>query len=126
MQGSQNSLLACAHPAVQAPIMTPSEAPVLFPEPQLWKPGLPWTPPPTPAQAAARCIERGCVFPAASQGRCLHHERQAREPILFSSHQPTHLVLEQGRFTLPQEEIDTSRSRDRRKLAALRESFLEE
>ncbi|MGH9358241.1 MAG: hypothetical protein ACRD1O_03585 [Terriglobia bacterium] len=75
-----------------------------------------------------RCSEKGCVFPAASgaEGKCLHHHRQAAEPILFSSHQPTRVVLERGRFAIPEREVDTSRNRDRRQLAAIREAFLED
>lgn len=77
-----------------------------------------------------RCSEKGCVFPAASgtSGQCRQHERQSREPILFSSHQPTHEVLERSRFNVPENEVETgaSRSRDRRRLEALREAFLEE
>lgn len=75
-----------------------------------------------------RCSEKGCVFPAApkGQGKCLHHYRQASEPIFFSSHQPTRVVLERGRFGVPEAEVDTSRNRDRRQLAAIREAFLED
>src|SRR2546421_11515211 len=37
--------------------------------------------------AAQRCSEKGCVFPAAGQGtgKCRQHQRQHREPALFSS-----------------------------------------
>jgi hypothetical protein len=75
-----------------------------------------------------RCSERACVFPAraGAGGRCAQHDRQNREPSLFSSHQPTHVVLERGRFDVPETEIDISRFHDRRKLAALREAFLED
>lgn len=75
-----------------------------------------------------RCAERGCVFPAAPgpDGKCLHHLRQTREPILFSSYQPTRAVLDRGRFGVPGEEVDTSRNRDRRQLVAMREAFLED
>ncbi|HLI29918.1 MAG TPA: hypothetical protein VKV79_02315, partial [Terriglobia bacterium] len=85
------------------------------------------TVPPTPVPNG-RCSEKGCVFPAASsgQGKCLHHYRQASEPVLFSSHQPTRAVLDRGRFGIPEQEVDTSRNRDRRELAAIREAFLED
>lgn len=75
-----------------------------------------------------RCSEKGCVFPAAlgAHGKCLQHHRQASEPIFFSSHQPTRVVLERGRFGIPEREVDTSRNRDRRQLAAIREAFLED
>lgn len=106
-------------------------APATLPSPD----SLPWRPasmrgaglqptPPTPA----RCSEKGCVFPGSpgSGGKCLHHLRQSREPILFSSYQPTRAVLDRGRFGIPDEEVDTSRTHDRRKLAAIREAFLED
>ena len=75
-----------------------------------------------------RCAEKGCVFPAApkGQGKCLHHYRQVSEPMVFSSHQPTRVVLERGRLGAPEAEVDTSRNRDRRQLAAIREAFLED
>lgn len=83
-----------------------------------------------PAQPqASRCSERGCVFPASggADGKCLHHLRQNQEPILFSSYQPTRAVLDRGRFgsSAVAEEVDTSRSRDKRQLVAMREAFLE-
>jgi hypothetical protein len=92
----------------------------------------PWKEPaaitPSPALASAKCFEKGCVFPAApgTAGRCRQHERQAREPILFSSHQPTRVVLERGRFEMVEGEHEVFRSRDRRQLAAIREAFLED
>ncbi|GEM_PF-2358547 len=81
-----------------------------------------------PLPSNPRCAERGCVFPAApdTAGMCLHHYRQIQEPILFASHQPTRAVVERGRFGIPEHEVDTSRLRDRRRLAALREAFLED
>lgn len=77
--------------------------------------------------SSPRCSERGCVFPATpgAAGMCLHHYRQAQEPILFSSHQPTRVVLDRGRFGVP-EEVDASRAKDRRRLAEIREAFLED
>jgi hypothetical protein len=75
-----------------------------------------------------RCSTKGCVFPAAAHGmgKCRHHELEEREPRHFFSCQPTQLVLDRARFGLPDEECDNSRSRDRRRLAALREQFLED
>jgi hypothetical protein len=126
MELSRNRLNTSDRRGLQTPLINSSENPVLLPalESLPWKSTPPWAVP--PPQASSRCLEKGCVFPAAFEGRCLQHERQAREPILFSSHQPTHVVLEQGKFGFPQSEIDDgSRIRDRRKLAALRESLLE-
>ncbi|MDE3180127.1 MAG: hypothetical protein KGM47_10785 [Acidobacteriota bacterium] len=116
---------------------TPIIAAVVSPHPSLLQPGAlqPWRAaaiprPEDPARLpqSARCSERGCVFPAAAgkEGKCLHHLRQNHEPILFSSYQPTRAVLDRGRFELPAEEVDTSRSRDRRQLVAMREAFLED
>ncbi|HEV2500155.1 MAG TPA: hypothetical protein VGY31_11310 [Terriglobia bacterium] len=78
--------------------------------------------------ASVRCTEKGCVFPGSPgpEGKCLHHLRQTQEPVLFSSYQPTRAVLDRGRFEIPDEEVDTSRTHDRRKLAAIREAFLED
>lgn len=75
-----------------------------------------------------RCSEKGCVFPAApgAAGMCLHHHRQKQEPILFASHQPTRVVLDRGQVGPPEDEVDTSRAKDRRRLAAIREAFLED
>jgi len=111
---------------IQTAVISPSANPVPLPalESLTWKSALPLAS--TPCRPVSpRCCEKGCVFPAAREGRCLQHDRQAREPILFSSHQPTRVVLEQGKFGVPETEIDTSRGQDRRKLAALRETFLE-
>ncbi len=98
------------------------------PQPASWR-QVEFHPAVQPAPAVdGRCAEKGCVFPASpgTSGRCLHHHHQVREPILFSSHQPTHVVLDRGRFEIPEVEVDTSRSRDRRRLAAIREAFLED
>lgn len=75
-----------------------------------------------------RCSEKGCVFPASldGSGRCVHHDRQSREPSLFSSLQPTRLVLDRAKFGLPEAEVDTSRAQDRRRLADIRRAFLED
>ncbi len=106
-------------------IANPAPETMLLPnlDPRPWQDPLPNR----PATASGRCSERGCVFPAAgtATGRCRQHERQAREPILFSSHQPTRVVLESGRFDVPEADGESLRSRDRRRMAALREAFLE-
>ncbi|MGH9450976.1 MAG: hypothetical protein ACRD11_10595 [Terriglobia bacterium] len=133
MQSSQGELshlgtsglprVAVTTVARQAPRETPFAAPLTWRAASMRKP---------PAEPAApvspRCSERGCVFPAAPgcDGKCLHHLRQFREPILFSSYQPTRAVLDRGRFGVPGEEVDTSRNRDRRQLVAMREAFLED
>lgn len=109
-----------------------SSAPFCFP-PLLQ---LPWPPltagrqvVPAPG-ANRRCSEKGCVFPAepGGSGQCRQHQRQSREPVLFCSHQPTHVVLERVRFGTGSGSgaVDTSRSRDRKRLVELREAFLEE
>lgn len=129
MESSQNAL---SLPSPSSPFPSsanPLPASVILPPAASlgWKPafGKSELPP-----ASARCSEKGCVFPAASggSGRCLQHERQSREPVLFSSHQPTHVVLERSRFNVPEADTETgaSRTRDRRRLVALREAFLEE
>lgn len=53
-----------------------------------------------------RCRERGCVFPVAFEHSewCLYHERIRCEPNLFHSFQPTHLIVDQGRYTVPTQE----------------------
>ena len=75
--------------------------------------------------SGSRCSERGCVFPAQSQakGKCAYHDRIEREPALFHSWQPTLLLLERAKFGLPDSLPDDSRSKDRRRLSALREEF---
>ena len=75
-----------------------------------------------------RCSTKGCVFPASAHGtgKCWHHELEELEPTHFLSRQPTQLVLDGAKFGLPDEECDNSRVRDRRRLAAQREQFLEE
>jgi hypothetical protein len=79
-------------------------------------------------QPGPRCYEKGCIFPATASGtgRCLQHDLEEREPAFFLSCQPTMLLLDQAKFGPPDLEGDYSRARDRRRLAALREEFLEE
>jgi hypothetical protein len=75
-----------------------------------------------------RCSTKGCVFPASAHGtgKCWHHELEELEPTHFLSRQPTQLVLDRAKFGLPDEEWDSSGARDRRRLAALREQFIED
>lgn len=72
-----------------------------------------------------RCSEKGCVFPVASPpaDKCAYHRRQQEEPSLFSSHQPSHLLLDPARSMPSEEEYNGDRERDRRRLAALWEQF---
>jgi hypothetical protein len=102
-------------------------------EPAAWR-SL-WPQPASPPQAVLRqeafvprCSEKGCVFPASADGlgQCVQHRRQSQEPNFFSSLQPTRLVLERAKFGLPETEVDTSRTQDRRRLANLRQAFLED
>jgi hypothetical protein len=95
-----------------------------------WQPGLVPKLPPKP-MPLGRCLEKGCVFPAAgSHGRCLQHQRQWSEPGFYSSHQPTSALLEQGKFgpARPQwvEGARAGHGYDRRRMAAEREHFLRE
>jgi hypothetical protein len=102
-------------------------------EPVAWPKMWPPTVTPVPASDrdesfAPRCSEKGCVFPASldGSGKCVNHERQSKEPNLFSSFQPTRLVLDRAKFGVPEAEVDTSRAQDRRKLADIRQAFLED
>jgi len=78
---------------------------------------------------AQRCSEKGCVFPAAGRGpgKCRQHQRQLREPALFSSLQPSTLLLDRAKFGLPESDSEprVSRSSDRRRLTKLWQAFLE-
>ena len=82
--------------------------------------------------AAGRCLEKGCVFPAlpGADGRCLHHQRQQREPALYCSHQPSFALAERSKFGPPRvedlEPTTNARGFDRRRLMAERERFLGE
>lgn len=131
MQLQQGQASGARPAALPKPIISTISVPVALPAPGV----MPWKPAsisPAKHQAApsapARCSEKGCVFPGApgTGGKCLHHLRQSKEPILFSSYQPTRAVLDRGRFEIPDEEVDTSRTHDRRKMAAIREAFLED
>jgi hypothetical protein len=75
-----------------------------------------------------RCGEKGCIFPAlrGQGGKCIHHDRQEREPSMYLSKQPTWAALEQNRFVEPREEqVFGSREADRRRFDAERETFFE-
>ncbi|HZT70882.1 MAG TPA: hypothetical protein VFC10_14200 [Terriglobia bacterium] len=75
--------------------------------------------------STTRCSEKGCVFPASSPHvkKCSYHLHQQEEPRLFRSHQPTGLLLDPARLTPDGKEHDSSRTRDRRRLAAIWEQF---
>jgi hypothetical protein len=80
--------------------------------------------------AAQRCSEKGCVFPAAGggTGKCRQHQRQYREPALFTSLQPSTLLLDRAKFGLPDSDSSeprVSRSSDRRRQTKLWQAFLE-
>ncbi len=89
-------------------------------------------PKPVMLNLRGRCLEKGCVFPAAPgvEGRCLHHQRQQQEPGLYSSHQPSSALVGRGKFGPPRtEELEPGagkRGLDRRRLVAERERFLNE
>ncbi|HXJ92751.1 MAG TPA: hypothetical protein VMT20_07690 [Terriglobia bacterium] len=89
-------------------------------------------PKPVSLNLRGRCVEKGCVFPAAPglEGRCLHHGRQQQEPGLYSSHQPSSALVGRGKFGPPRaEEFEPGagkRGLDRRRLMAERERFLNE
>jgi hypothetical protein len=74
---------------------------------------------------AARCSEKGCVFPASSpdSGKCSYHMHQQEEPVLFRSHQPTGLLLDPARTAPVEKEYHGSRKRDRRRMAVIWEQF---
>jgi len=78
-----------------------------------------------------RCVEKGCVFPAApgADGRCLNHLRQQQEPALYSSYQPSSALVARGKFgpaKADEGERADKRGIDRRRLMAERERFLNE
>jgi len=73
-----------------------------------------------------RCSHKACVFPAhpGAHGECAYHRRQAAEPGCFQSVQPSHLLLDQARFGLPDSEPEDGRVQDRNRLAAERVRFM--
>lgn len=116
-----------ALPASSNPLPIPTVQPATWPKP--WPQTAPTLQPARQEESfAPRCSEKGCVFPASpdGSGRCVQHDRQSREPVLFSSLQPTRMVLDRAKFGLPEVEVDTSRAQDRRKLADMRQAFLED
>jgi hypothetical protein len=108
----------------------PADSPALLPPlAPAWKTGVSvQRPEAQPMAATTRCSERGCVFPAAAGtgGRCIQHDRQAREPMLFSSHQPTRVVMERAGFGFDAVEEDSSKDADQRRLRELRDAFLDD
>lgn len=74
-----------------------------------------------------RCTEKGCVFPQARPGggKCRQHERQFREPDLFTTRQPSVLLLDRAKFDFPESgfEEQEARANDRRNLAKLWRTF---
>lgn len=81
------------------------------------------SPAPTPS---LRCSVKGCVFPVRIPGQtlCRNHELQESEAVLFQSHQPSHVLMLQAPFGLPDQEPDDSRLQDRKRQAAEREVFI--
>jgi hypothetical protein len=81
----------------------------------------------SPSASAPRCNEKVCVFPAVagSSGKCLQHDRQYLEPLLFRSQQPSLVLLDRAKFGVADEEVKPSRTTDRRKLANLWSRFLD-
>jgi hypothetical protein len=80
------------------------------------------------AGSLCRCREKGCVFPADRDGTgiCRQHRRERCEPTLFASLQVTGLLLDAAKLGLPNSKRDLARQRDRRRLEATRQRFLEE
>jgi hypothetical protein len=76
-------------------------------------------------RSPARCGEKGCVFPAEGNesGLCSYHLRQQLEPALFSSWQPTWLLVNRPAPEFDCSESARGRSRDRRRLAAQCKAF---
>jgi hypothetical protein len=77
------------------------------------------------ARSPARCGEKGCVFPAKEDesGLCSYHLKQQLEPALFSSWQPTWLLVNQPAAGFDGSQSARGRSRDRRRLAAQCKAF---
>ncbi len=124
---NRNPMPEAALPASSNPLTIPTVEPAAWPK--LWPPTTSVQPTLRREESfAPRCCEKGCVFPASpdGSGRCVQHDRQSREPVLFSSLQPTRILLDRAKFGLPEVEVDTSRAQDRRKLADMRQAFLED
>lgn len=75
-----------------------------------------------------RCPVKGCIFPAAGSGGelCLIHDLAEKEPAHFLSVQPSTLCLDRAKYGIAEPGFDDSRSRDRRRLAAWRDSLRDE
>jgi len=131
------------HALAAGPLSLPEPAPptqILLPlgdlGPAFGQPSHPMTskikPKPVTLRLLGRCVEKGCVFPAAPgvEGKCLHHQRQQQEPGLYRSHQPSSALVGRGKFGPPRaEELAPGmgkRGLDRRRLIAERERFLNE
>lgn len=85
--------------------------------------------PPDPSGSSfstARCAVKGCIFPATvhSGSWCTYHERERSEPALFSSQQPSLLLLNRAQFGSADSDEAAFRARDRRRQAELWEEFL--
>jgi hypothetical protein len=76
-------------------------------------------------RSPGRCSERGCVFPAEENGSglCFYHQRQQLEPALFSSWQPTWLILNRSAAGLDGCGSSHDRGHDRQRLAAQWDAF---
>ena len=66
-----------------------------------------------------------------SAGRCIHHQRQQQEPGLYSSQQPSSILVARGKFGPARaEEMESAARRenvkDRRRMMAERERFMGE
>ena len=79
--------------------------------------------------ADQRFSEKGCMVPAVGHGtgKCRQHQRQHCEPALFSSLQPSTLLLDRAKFGLPDSDSEprVSPSSDRRRLTKQWQAFLE-
>ena len=140
--GATRNLLSPPAPDLAPPTLVPSGAIQISlpfrtasrPEPEKVRLALPPKAGPRPAlvAVAGRCLERGCVFPAlpGADGRCLHHQRQQREPSLYCSHQPSFALVQRSKFGPARsddvEPAANARGFDRRRLVAERERFLGE
>ncbi len=81
---------------------------------------------PRRAAGSARCVVKGCVFPARAEtaGFCSYHALERREPRHFISEQPSKLLLDCAKFGIALE-YDNGRQRDHRLFVAERQAFLE-
>lgn len=125
-----SALVHASRPADREPIAPPELGPLALRAPPL--------PPKLKPRAVilsmpGRCLEKGCVFPVVpgSGGRCIHHQRQQQEPGLYSSQQPSSILVARGKFGPPRlEEMErcerSENLKDRRRMMAERERFLGE